>query len=45
VRFRTTATLKTTSPKLSWINTSVFAFEGEGDFSTMEVVGKIYEWQ
>jgi hypothetical protein len=45
VRFRTTATLKTTSPKLSWINTIVFAFEGEGDFSSMEVVGKLYEWQ
>jgi len=45
VRFRTTATLKTTSPKLTWINTIVVAFEGEGDFSSMEVVGKLYEWK
>ncbi len=45
VRFRTTATLKTTSPRLSWLNTTIVAFEGEGDFSTMEVVGKLYEWQ
>jgi hypothetical protein len=44
VRFRTTATLKTTSAKLTWINTTVLAFEGEGDFSSMEVVGKLYEW-
>lgn len=44
VRFRTTGTLKTTSPKLSWLNTTVMAFEGEGDFSSMEVVGKLYEW-
>ena len=44
VRFRTTATLKTTSSKLTWINTTVLAFEGEGDFSSMEVVGKLYEW-
>jgi hypothetical protein len=45
VRFRTTGMLKTTAPKLSWLNTMVVAFEGEGDFSTMEVVGKLYEWQ
>ena len=45
VRFRTTASFKTTSPRLSWLNTMVVAFEGEGDFSTMEVVGKLYEWQ
>jgi hypothetical protein len=36
--------LKTTAPRLSWLNTMVVAFEGEGDFSTMEVVGKLYEW-
>lgn len=45
VRFRTTATLKTTSSKLTWINTTVLAFEGEGDFSTMEIIGKLYEWK
>jgi hypothetical protein len=45
VRFCTTATLKTASPKLSWLNTTVVAFEGERDFSTMEAVGKLYEWQ
>ncbi len=44
VRFRTTGTFKTTSPKLRWLNTTVVAFEGEGDFSSMEVVGKLYEW-
>ena len=43
VRFRTTATIKTASPQLSWINTTVLAFEGEGDLSTMEIVGKLYE--
>jgi hypothetical protein len=40
VRFRTTATSKTTSSKLTWINTTVLACEGEGDFSTMEIIGK-----
>ena len=45
VRFRTIVTFKATSPRLSWLNTTVVAFEGEGDFSTMEVVGKLYEWQ
>ena len=45
VRFRTTGMLKTAAPKLSWLNTTVVAFEGEGDFSTMEIVGKLYEWQ
>lgn len=44
VRFRTMGTFKTTAPKLSWLNTTVVAFEGEGDFSSMEVIGKIYEW-
>jgi hypothetical protein len=45
VKFRTTATLKSTAPKLAWINTTPLAFEGEGDFSTMEVIGKLYEWK
>ena len=45
VRFRTTTIFKTTSPRLNWLNTTVVAFEGEGDFSTMEVLGKLYEWQ
>lgn len=44
VRFRTTATLKTAAAKLSWLNTTVLAFEGKGDFSSMEVIGKLYEW-
>lgn len=44
VRFRTTATLKTSSSRLRWLNTKIVAFEGEGDFSTMEVTGKLYEW-
>jgi hypothetical protein len=44
VKFRTTVTLKSTSPNLTWVNTTPMAFEGEGDFSTMEVVGKLYEW-
>jgi len=44
VRFRTIVTFKATSPKLNWLNATVVAFEGEGDFSTMEVVGKLYEW-
>jgi hypothetical protein len=45
VKFWTTVTLKSSSPKLAWINTTPMAFEGEGDFSAMEVVGKLYEWQ
>jgi len=45
VKFRTTATLKSTAAKLAWVNTTPLAFEGEGDFSAMEVVGKLYEWK
>ena len=45
VRFRTTASFKTAAPRLSWLNTMAVAFEGEGDFSTMEVTGRLYEWQ
>ncbi len=45
VRFGTTVTFKTRSEKLGWLNMTMGAFEGEGDFSTMEIVGKIYEWK
>ena len=45
VKFRTTATLKSTAAKLAWVNTTPIAFEGEGDFSTMEVRGTLYAWQ
>ena len=45
IKFRTTVTLKSTSSKLAWVNTTPMAFEGEGDFSAMEVVGKLYECQ
>lgn len=44
VKFRTTVTLKSTAAKLAWVNTTPIAFEGEGDFSTMEVRGTLYEW-
>ncbi len=44
-QFRTTTLFKTASARLSWLNTSIIAFEGEGDFSTMEVTGKLYEWR
>jgi len=37
VKFRTTVTLKSTAAKLAWVNATPIAFEGEGDFSTMEV--------
>lgn len=43
-KFRTTATFKTSSPQLVWLNTMAVAFEGEGNFSSMEVTGKLYEW-
>jgi len=43
-RFRTTGMLKTTAPSLDWLNTMNLAFEGEGDFSTMEVTGRVYAW-
>ncbi len=45
VKFRTTATLKSTAAAWAWVNTTPTAFEGEGDFSTMEVRGTLYAWQ
>ncbi|MGE0824028.1 MAG: hypothetical protein AB7G75_14480 [Candidatus Binatia bacterium] len=45
VKFRTTVTLKSAAAKLTWVNTTPIAFEGEGDFSTMEVKGTLYEWK
>jgi hypothetical protein len=45
VKFRTTVTLKSTATKLAWVNTTPIAFEGEGNFSTMEVTGTLYEWK
>jgi len=45
VKFRTTVTLKSSAAKLAWVNTAPIAFEGEGDFSTMEVNGTLYEWK
>ena len=44
-RLRTTATFRTTSERLAWLNTTVGAFEAEVDLSTMEIVGKNYEWK
>jgi hypothetical protein len=43
-RLRTTASFKTTSERLAWLNTTIGAFEAETDLSTMEIVGKNYEW-
>ena len=43
-RFRTTGMLKTTALSLDWLNSTTIAFEGEGDFSTMDVIGKLYVW-
>ena len=45
VKFRTTVTLRSSTAKLAWVNTTPIAFEGEGDFSTMEVRGTLYEWK
>jgi hypothetical protein len=45
VKFRTIATVKSTAAQLAWLNTTPLAFEGEGDFSTMEVIGNLYEWK
>ena len=44
-RLRTTATFRTTTERLAWLNTTVGAFEAEVDLSTMEIVGKNYEWK
>jgi len=44
-RLRTTASFKTTSERLAWLNTTIGAFEAETDLSTMEIVGKNYEWK
>ena len=44
-RVRTTVTFRTTSERLAWLNTTVGAFEAEADLSTMEIVGKNYEWK
>jgi len=43
-RTRTTVTFRTTSERLAWLNTTIGAFEAESDLSTMEIVGKNYEW-
>jgi len=45
VKFRTTVTLKSAAAKLAWVNTTPIAFEGEGNFLTMEVKGTLYEWK
>jgi hypothetical protein len=45
VKLHTTGTVQTTTAKLAWLNTTPLAFEGEGDFSTMELTGKLYEWK
>ncbi len=45
VKFRTTATVRSSAASLAWITTTPIAFEGEGDFSTMEVKGILYEWK
>src|SRR5260370_31472601 len=44
-RLRTTATFRTTSERLAWLNTTIGAFEAEVDVSKMELVGKNYEWK
>jgi hypothetical protein len=44
VKFRPTVTLDTAA-NLAWVNATPIAFEGEGDFSTMEVRGILYAWQ
>ena len=44
-RVRTTVTFRTTSQRLASLNTTVGAFEAEIDLSTMEIVGKNYEWK
>lgn len=43
-RFRTTGMFKATAPALEWLNSMNLAFEGEGDFNTMEVAGRVYAW-
>ena len=43
-RFRTTGMLKSAAQNLAWLNTANIAFEGEGDFSSMTVTGKLYLW-
>lgn len=42
--FRTTGMLKSGEPSLAWLTSQSLAFEGEGDFNTMEVTGKVYLW-
>jgi len=43
-RFRTTGILKAPSKDLQWLTDKPLAFEGEGDFGTMEVSGSLYLW-
>lgn len=43
-RFRTTGMIKSAAPALAWLNAVNLAFEGQGDFTTMQVSGRVYEW-
>ena len=45
VRFRTTVKFRTRSEQYAWLNTTMCGFEGEGNFSTMEISGQIHEWK
>ncbi len=45
VRFGTTVKFRTRSEQYAWLNTTMCGFEGEGNFSTMEISGQIYEWK
>ena len=44
-RYLTTVTHKTSSERLQWVNTAIMTFEGEGDFSSMEIAGNLYHWK
>lgn len=44
-RVQVTVTLRTTSPKLAWVNTTIAAFEGEVNDAEMGIAGRIYGWK
>ena len=45
VRFGTTVKFRTRSEQYAWLNRMMSGFEGEGNFSTMEITGQVYEWK
>lgn len=44
VRFGTTVKFRSPSESYAWLATTMCGFEGEGDFSTMSITGRVYEW-